>query len=59
MGKSLDLIENTCMLAHTIAFMLTFAWDYLIPKALLRQEKRISEQSPLKDVIPVLRDRVL
>jgi len=39
--------------------MLTFAWDYLIPKAILRQEKRINEQSSLKDVIPVLRDRIL
>ena len=24
--KTLDLIENTCLLAHTIAFMLVWAW---------------------------------
>ena len=57
--KSLDLIENTCMLAHTIAFMLTFAWDYIVPKAILKQEKRISEQSSLKEVLAILRDKVL
>jgi hypothetical protein len=43
--KSFDLIENTCMLSHTLAFMLTFAWDYLLPKALIKLDKRINEQS--------------
>jgi len=36
LGKSLDLIENTCMLAQTIAFMISFAWDYILPSALLK-----------------------
>lgn len=47
------------MLAHTIAFMLTFAWDYMIPRAILKQEKRISEQSSRKEVTLILRDRVM
>jgi len=36
------------MLAQSIAFMLTFAWDYAVPRALLRGEKRVNEQSSLK-----------
>lgn len=47
------------MLAHTLAFMLTFAWDYLVPKAILKQEKRITEQSSRKEVTLILRDRVM
>jgi hypothetical protein len=47
------------MLAHTIAFMLTFAWDYLVPRAILKLDKRVSEQSSQKEVLPVLRDRIL
>lgn len=57
--KSFDLIENTCMLAHTLAFMLTFAWDYLLPKALMKLDKRITEQSSRNDVSLILRDRVM
>lgn len=46
--KSLDLIENTCMLAHTLAFMLSFSWEYMIPTGLLKQEKKLNEQSNRK-----------
>lgn len=46
--KSLDLIENTCMLAQTLAFMLSFSWDHVIPTGILKIEKRINEQSQLK-----------
>lgn len=42
LGKSLDLIENTCMLANSIAFMMSFSWEYMVPKAILRQDKRIN-----------------
>ena len=38
LNKSNELIENTCMLAHTIAFMLSLGWAYLLPRAILRQE---------------------
>jgi hypothetical protein len=34
--KSLDLIENTCMLAHTLAFMLSFSWEHIIPAGILK-----------------------
>jgi hypothetical protein len=57
--KSLDLIENTCMLAHTLAFMLSFSWDHIIPTGIIKQEKKINEQSQLKDVVSTIRDRVL
>lgn len=35
LNRSLDLIENTCMLAHCISFMLRFSFEYLIPTALI------------------------
>jgi hypothetical protein len=36
------------MLAHTLAFMLSFSWDHVIPVGILKQEKKINEQSQLK-----------
>jgi hypothetical protein len=59
LGKSLDLIENTCMLAHTLAFMLSFSWEHVVPGGILKQEKKINEQSQLKEVFSPIRDRVL
>ena len=26
--RSLELIDNTCMLAHAMSFMLIYSWDY-------------------------------
>ena len=53
------MIENTCLLSHTIAFMLSFAWEYIIPKSILKNEKKICEESKLKDVMPVIRDKIM
>lgn len=47
------------MLAHTLAFMLSFSWEHVVPTGILKQEKRINEQSQLKDVFPPIRDKVL
>lgn len=57
--KSLDTIDNTCLLAHTVAFVLCCTWEYIVPKAILSADKRINEQSSLKEVMPVIRDKVL
>jgi len=54
-----DTIDNTCLLAHTVAFVLCCAWDYILPKAILASDKRINEQSSLKEVMTVIRDKVL
>lgn len=39
--------------------MLVWAWEYVVPKAILKNEFKINEQSSCKDVMTVLRDRVL
>ena len=57
--KSVDTIDNTCLLAHTVAFVICCAWDYVLPKAILNSDKRINEQSSLKEVMTVVRDKVL
>lgn len=59
LGKSLDLLENTCIMANTFAFMLAFSWQFIVPTGILKSEKRINEHSSTKEVTPILRERVL
>jgi hypothetical protein len=39
---SLELIENTCLLAHVIAFMLIYSWDYVRPASCA--DRKISDR---------------
>jgi len=31
LNRSLELIDNTCMLAHVLCFVLVYSWDYYQP----------------------------
>lgn len=60
--KSLDIIENTCLLAHAISFMIIYAWDYLLPGVLLKgltAERRLAEKSSLKELSLAVKEWVL
>lgn len=52
--NSLELIENTCMLAHVIAFMLICSWDYLRPAAYV--DKKFADK---KEINLFVQEKVL
>lgn len=47
--SSLELIENTCMLAHVIAFMLIYSWEYVRPAAFA--DKKFNDRKELSGFI--------
>ena len=47
------------MLAHTLGFMLTFGWDYLLPRGLLATDKRLTEHTSTKEAKSILRDKIM
>jgi hypothetical protein len=47
------------MLAHTLAFMLSFSWEHIVPFGIIKLDARISEQSQLKEVVSVIRNKIL
>lgn len=52
--NNLQLIENTCMLAHVIAFMLIYSWEYLRPASFM--DKKFNSQ---KEISLFVQERVL
>jgi hypothetical protein len=58
LGNNRDPIDHTCMLASSLAFMLIFAWDYLIPTVFLKEDKNINEQSSGDKVTKMLFEKV-
>jgi hypothetical protein len=52
--NSLELIENTCMLAHVIAFMVIYSWDYVRPAAFT--DKKFSDR---KEISLFIQEKIL
>ena len=47
------------MLAQTICFMLFYAWDYIRPMALMRGDKKLTDDSSPKEYSMVIKEKVL
>ena len=56
--NSLEVMNNTCMLAHTICFVLAYSWNYNQPGFFLN-ELKLSRNSPKETVINSIREHVL
>lgn len=52
--NDLEVIENTCMLAHVIAFMLIYSWEYIRPAVFA--DKKLSS---MKDISLFVKEKVL
>ena len=47
------------MLAHTLAFMLSFGWEHIVPMGILKVEKKINEHSSMKEVFGPFRQIIV
>ena len=46
--RSLEIIDNTCMLAHALCFALIYSWDYHQPGFFMKGENNLSKISSRK-----------
>ena len=36
----MEIVENTCLLAHVVSFMVIYGWDYIRSGLLLRDDQK-------------------
>jgi hypothetical protein len=59
LNRSLEIIDNTCMLAHTLCFVLVYSWDYYQPGYFLNGEYALGKTSSRKEVNYRIKERIL
>ena len=47
------------MVSHIICSMLVLAWDYIKPEALMRGDKRLTQNSSARDIKRIIKEKVL
>ena len=48
--RSLEIIDNTCMLAHALCFTLIYAWDYHQPGYFTKGENNLLKITSRKEI---------
>lgn len=54
--KSMEIIENTCLLSHVVSFMIIYGWNYIKSELIMKSDQKLAN---FKDVSILAKNKCL